>query len=301
MSYQIPASLFDRPVIILAAPRSGSTLLFETLAKAGDFWTIGGESHQIIEGLAELTPDSERVNSNRLTADNATQPVVTALQEGFAHRLRDRQGKRWASHLGIEELRLLEKTPKNALRQPFLEKVFSGAYYIYLYRDPRENISSMMDAWRSGRWVTYSGLENWSGMPWSLLLPPGWERLSGCPLEQVCALQWEAANRIIMDDLSALPPERWTAIDYHSLTQTSNAAIRRLCAFADISVDEKLSASLAKPLPLARYTLSRPKLEKWRKNEVAIQSVLESIQATDERAKEVLTCQERWGQSQVPE
>ncbi len=27
-------ALFDRPVIILAAPRSGSTLLFEILAKA---------------------------------------------------------------------------------------------------------------------------------------------------------------------------------------------------------------------------------------------------------------------------
>ncbi|GMR14634.1 MAG: hypothetical protein BMS9Abin30_0239 [Gammaproteobacteria bacterium] len=283
-----PETLFDRPVIILAAPRSGSTLLFETLAKATEVWTIGGESHQIIEGLVELSPGSGRVNSNRLTAGDATEQTINAIQKDFTRRLRDRQGRRWSESLGIKRLRFLEKTPKNALRQPFLDKIFPGAYYIYLYRDPRENISSMMDAWESGRWVTYPGLENWSGLPWSLLLPPGWERLSGCPLEQVCAFQWEAANRIILDDLSGLPPQRWTAIDYGSLTQTSDAAVRRLCAYLEISVDEKLSAKLAKPLPLARFTLSRPKPEKWRKNEAAIHSVLDSVQATDKRAKEVL-------------
>ncbi len=288
-------ALFDRPVIILAAPRSGSTLLFETLSKASEFWTIGGESHQVIEGRPELSPASGRVNSNRLTAADATAQTISAVQADFARRLRDRQGRRWSENLAIKRLRFLEKTPKNALRQPFLEQIFPSAYYIYLYRDPRENISSMMDAWESGRWATYPGLKNWSGQPWSLLLPPGWERLSGCPLEQVCAFQWEASNRIILDDLGAIPPQRWTAVDYRSLTQSSNTAVRRLCAFADISVDEKLAASLTRPLPLARYTLSRPKPEKWRKREAAIHSVLDSIQTTDNRAKEVLACQSKQG------
>jgi hypothetical protein len=286
-------TLFDRPVIILAAPRSGSTLLFETLAKASEFWTIGGESHPIIEGLAELSPESGQVNSNRLTAENATPQIISRLQTGFARRLRDRRGRTWVKNQDIEQLRLLEKTPKNALRQPFLEKVFPGALYIYLYRDPRENISSMMDAWRSGGWVTYPRLSNWSGLPWSLLLPPGWEQLSACPLEQVCAFQWEAANRIILDDLASLSPERWTAIDYGSLIQRSNETVRKLCEFSGISVTGRLAASLTRPLPLSRYTLSPPKPEKWRKNEAAIHSILDSVQATDKRAKEVLARQSK--------
>ena len=57
------AELFDRPVIILAAPRSGSTLLFETLAAAKDAWTIGGESHHVIEGLQSLNPNSGLIDS----------------------------------------------------------------------------------------------------------------------------------------------------------------------------------------------------------------------------------------------
>jgi len=286
-------ALFDRPVIILAAPRSGSTVLFETLAKASEFWTIGGESHQVIEHLAELTPESGRLTSNRLTAENATQQIVAALRLGFARRLRNREGKRWSANLGTGRLRFLEKTPKNALRQPFLERVFPDAYYIYLYRDPRENISSLMDAWQAGGWVTYPGLKGWTGLPWSLLLPPGWQQLNGCPLEQVCAFQWEAANRIILDDLAVIPPQRWTAVEYRSLTQNTSKTIQRLCKFLDISVDDKLAASLTRPLPLSRHTLSRPKPDKWRKNEAAIQSVLDSVQAVDARAREVLSRQSK--------
>ena len=38
-------ALFDRPIIILSAPRAGSTLLWETLAASSQVWTIGGEGH----------------------------------------------------------------------------------------------------------------------------------------------------------------------------------------------------------------------------------------------------------------
>ena len=55
--------VFDRPIFIVSAPRSGSTLLFEVLSKVRDIYTIGGESHQMIEQvpgagrvIAGLTP-----------------------------------------------------------------------------------------------------------------------------------------------------------------------------------------------------------------------------------------------------
>lgn len=46
-----PAPLFlnvplDRPVFIVSAPRSGSSMLFELLAQAPEVWTLGGESQQ---------------------------------------------------------------------------------------------------------------------------------------------------------------------------------------------------------------------------------------------------------------
>jgi hypothetical protein len=174
--------LFDRPVIVLAAPRSGSTLLFETLAEAPEVWTVGGESHRFIEGLRPLNPAFGQVDSNRLDASHAGDQVVRALRRRFARFLRDRDGREYFGNQHIERLRFLEKTPKNGLRQPFLEQVFPGALYVFLVRDPCPNISSMMEAWKSGRWVTYPRLRGWQGPPWSLLLPPGWQQLNGRPL-----------------------------------------------------------------------------------------------------------------------
>ncbi len=280
-------SLFDRPVIILAAPRSGSTLLFETLAEASGVWTIGGESHQIIEGIRALNPNSGEIDSNRLDASHASPQVVAFMRSRFARFLKDRDGREFFHHRDISSLRFLEKTPKNALRLPFLEQVFPGALYIYLYRDVRANLSSMMEAWRAGRWVTYPRLPNWQGPPWSLLLPPGWQELNGCPLEQICAFQWEQANRTILDDLQAIPESRWTTVSYQDLLDDSFGTVSRLCDFSGLAMDDHLASRLSKPLPLSRLTQTRPDANKWRKNEAAIESVLGSLQEIEARMQEV--------------
>jgi len=283
-----PGSLFDRPIIILAAPRSGSTLLFETLGEAPGTWTVGGESHQFIEGIRPLNPMSGQVDSNRLDAGHATGRITTLLRQRFARFLRDRDGRERVSHPDIQSLRFLEKTPKNALRQPFLDKVFPGALYVYLFRDPRPNISSMMEAWKAGRWITYPRLPGWRGPPWSLLLPPGWQALRGRPLAEICAFQWESANRIILDDLAALPAERWVACSYSDLTDRTAPAIERICRFAGLEVDERLQRRMGGELPLSRYTHTAPEPDKWRRNEDQILSVLESVEEVWERCERVL-------------
>ena len=269
------ARLFDRPVIVLAAPRSGSTLLFETLAEAPDLWTVGGESHQFIEGLRRLSPMGGYVDSNRLDSANSNERIIQALRQRFARFLRDRDGREYFHNQHIRSLRFLEKTPKNALRQPFLDKVFPGAFYVFLFRDPRPNISSMMEAWKSGRWVTYPRLRGWQGPPWSLLLPPGWQQLNGRPLADICAFQWASANRIILDDLQKLPADRWMACDYASLTDRTETTVGRICNFAKLEVDHRLQQRLRGELPLSRYTQTAPDPDKWRRNAAEILPLLD--------------------------
>lgn len=282
------SQLFDRPVIILAAPRSGSTLLFETLAEAPQLWTVGGESHQFIEGLRPLNPMAGAVDSNRLDEQQAEDRIVKLLRQRFARMLQDRNGRKFSLAEAQGSVRFLEKTPKNALRQPFLEKVFPGALYIWLLRDPRPNISSMMEAWKAGRWVTYPRLPGWSGPPWSLLLPPGWQEMNGRSLAEICAFQWEAANRIIMDDLGRLPPERWMAVGYDDVTDRTTQTIQRICHFAGLEMDEHLRRHVDGPLPYSRYTQTAPQKEKWRRNENLIQPVLEGIEATWSRCRKII-------------
>jgi hypothetical protein len=270
--------VFDRPVIILAAPRSGSTLLFETLAESPDAWTIGGESHQIIESVPALSPNSGAVLDNRLIAEHATAEIVALLRRRFTRFLRDRDGRDYARHRAPQPVRFLEKTPKNALRLPFLDAVFPDARYIFLFRDVRANLSSMIEAWRSGRWVTYPRLPGWQGPPWSLLLPPGWSALNGQSIERICAFQWASANRTLLSDLQRLPRERWTTVSYEDLTDDPAAAVERLCAFTGFAIDDRMRQRLGNPLPLSRLTQTRPDPDKWRRNEREIANVLDSLE-----------------------
>lgn len=274
--------VLERPVVILSAPRAGSTLLFETLAQAAGIYTIGGESHQLIESIAALRPGRGVVNSNRLTRRDATTAIVAELRRRFAQSIQDRDHQRPASGAHV---RLLEKTPKNALRVPFLLEVFPDAQFVFLQRDPRANLSSMMQAWRARGWITYRQLPGWPG-PWSLLLPPGYEQLRGRPLEEIVAFQWRAANETILDDLEALPRNRWTTVRYEALLADPRTEIGRILDFAGLAMDERLEAYLARPLPLSKHTQTRPDPDKWKLNAAEIERVLPQLAAITGRLHE---------------
>jgi hypothetical protein len=276
-----PRPRLDRPIIIVAAPRSGSTLLFETLACSAELWTLGGEAHWLVEGRPELAPGAPGIESNRLTAEHCTPELGERLQQDIVRHLRDAQGRRWQSEPAV---RLLEKTPKNALRVPFFDRLFPDARFIFLWRDPRENLASIIEAWRSGQWITYPQLPGWDG-PWSLLLPPGWGELRGKPLEEIAAYQWATTNELILDDLARLPAERGTMVSYAEFLADPAATVRRLCDFCDIGFGAELAARVAAPLPHARYTLTAPRHDKWEVHRAAIGRVLPSLQPIWDRLR----------------
>ncbi len=277
---------FDRPVIILAAPRSGSTLLFETLSQSAELWTIGGESHYLIESIARFNPLAPYCDSNALYADDATPELVQEIRMRFFHKLRDARGRSVFAYKDPvnSPLRLLEKTPKNALRVSLLNRVFPDALFIYLYRNPRENISSMMDAWRSGRFITYPSLPG-RNSPWSLLLPPGWQSYHEAPLEDIVAFQWRAANMSILQELGRLDPARWMAVSYGQQVGQPAETLQRICDFCQISAGGILNALSGGGSKLSRYTLSPPDKDKWRRNALSLEKILPGLRETMEYIK----------------
>jgi len=269
--------VFDRPVFIVSSPRSGSTLLFETLAQAGGLYTIGQESHALIEDMAKLNPGLLGYESNRLMASAATPEVARELRQRMWAQLRDRDG---AAPTGAP-VRVLEKTPKNALRVPFLAEVFPQARFVYLYREPRQTLSSMIEAWQSGRFRTYADLPGWEGSPWSMLLVPGWRDLKGRSLQQIVAAQWEITTQTLLDDLDALPAGRCQAVHYDAFLADPANEVARLCESLDLPWDRALDQAL----PLSRYTVSAPAADKWRRHADLIEEVLPALQATRDRAE----------------
>jgi hypothetical protein len=275
----VQRNLPARPVFIVSAPRSGSTLLFESMAVSPQVCTLGGEAHWLVEQFPELRPGAPGVDSNRLGGERVNADVAAQIGRSLWERMVDCERAAVSiDDLVTRNLRWFEKTPKNSLRIPFLNRLFPDALFVYLWRDPRGNVSSIMDAWRAGGWVTYPALDGWDG-PWSMILPPGWQALRGQPLEEIAAYQWERTNNIILDDLQVRPRERWAVVEYDEFVRDPASVLRGVCDFAGLEFDAALAARASAPLPESRSTLTPPEQEKWLHNEAAVNRVLPRLQA----------------------
>lgn len=271
--------LIDRPIFLVSTPRSGSTLLYETLEKAPALFATGNESHRLIENVPGLAPASRQWESNRLTAADVTPDRAGRLAEGFYRQLKDRSGQPARGRV-----RMLEKTPKNALRVPFFSGIWPDSHFIYLYRDVRETLYSMMEAWHSGHFRTYPELPGWRDGSWSLLLVPGWRKLKDLSLPEIVARQWAITTDILLDDLEQLDENKIQAIDYGAFLASPQAEIERVAAGLGLGWDRQLGDAL----PLSKTTVSRPDPQKWRRMEKEIQSVMPIVERADARARAFL-------------
>lgn len=280
-SLSTPRVRFDRPIFIIAAPRSGSTLLFETLTLNRELWSLGDESHKHFESIPSLRPTEQNL-TNRLTAEMATHDVIETLTKSFVADLRNTDGQLFAQLPALarpNEVRFLEKTPKNSLRIPFIVKAFPDALFIFLFRDAKQNISSLLDSWRSGGYVTYPRLPGWpANQPWSHLLIPGWQDLVNKSLAETVAQQWLVTNQTILDDLHEVPDRHWCAIEYNSLLANTVSELQRLCHFSQIIFGPRMHEVASKPLKLSKYTLTAPQPDKWKKNAAELEPVIPSTE-----------------------
>lgn len=118
-------------IFLLGTARSGTTFLGRTaLSHANELCYWGEPNHVWMHGHAYRRHD-------KLTAADASEPVKRYIRERFAERLE-------ASGAKV----LLEKTPANCLRLPFIREVFPEARFIYLRRDGRSVVRSAMKEWR---------------------------------------------------------------------------------------------------------------------------------------------------------
>ena len=270
----------EKPIFIIAAPRSGSTLLFETLMRHQQLWSLGDEGHAWIEKYPHLRPVQGGVASNRLTKANVNADLAQQLQQDMLRGLKSAQGDRVNSNSGA--IRLLEKTPKNCLRIPFIDAIYPDARYIYLYRDPKDSINSIIEGWRHQRFVTYGDVRMEHGR-WCFLRPPAWQEMINRPLHEIAAFQWQTCQDIILDDLACIDQSRWTICAFDELLDDAKGTISRLQKFCDLDPDPALEAYCDSPLPLSRYTQTAPAQGKWKQHQSAITAVFPSLQATIKR------------------
>lgn len=283
--YEVDDQVFKSPIILLSAPRAGSTLLYELLTNASALWSIRDESHHVLEAPPALRPEARGFGSHALTAVDADPVTAAALRSAFLMHMRDHAGKRYIE-APQERLRFVEKTPRNAFRIPFLNALFPDALFVFLLRDPVESISSMMELWENKNFHRSINLPGWSGpkgFRWCMALPPEWRELTGRPTAEIAAFQWRACNEAIMDGLEAIPGERWCTLNYADLLSDTQTQIRRICEFAGIPYDEGLAQVLSGKLAHSSRVISPPSSDKVQKNRAAIDPVMPSLHDTVER------------------
>jgi hypothetical protein len=275
------SDFFDRPLVILSPPRSGSTLLYELLTRADGVWSLGGESHGVIEELGGLDPMDGRVRCNRLTQGEADDETIATLRTGFLLGARDAAGVRYldcSPAARPASIRFIEKTPKNMLRVPFLRAVFPSARFVLLLREPREALSSMIEAWESGKFITYPSLPGFRG-PWSMLLPDAYQSVSDEPIDVCAAFQWREALRVAFADLRTLPAGHVGVVTYEELTREPAAVVRRIAALAELDLETAIRFAEREKLPISTHTLSKPAPEKWRRHARRMKPFLRELDA----------------------
>ncbi len=139
-------------------------------------------------------------------------------------------------------------------------------------RDPRETISSMIEGWRSGRFVTYRDLPGWSGPQWSFLLVPEWRSLDGLPLGRLVAEQWARAADAMLDAVDTLGPSRCVIARYEQLWRYPDQTLAEICSRLGVPWDNKVDS-----LPMSAHTLTPPAPGKWKQNSSVIEEARELI------------------------
>ncbi len=196
-----------------------------------------------MEGLEGPEPGPE---GNRLGA---------AEGERHADGLRARLGRVFPerdnpNRPGDAAPRLLDASPRNALRVRFLDAVFPDALFVYIARSPAEALAESLAAWERGAAVTYPELPGWEGPAWSFLLVPGWEELRGRELAEIVAEQWARAAEALLADLGELAPERWCVAELEALLADPAEELQRLYRFLGVGFHHGVSTPFARAAQL---------------------------------------------------
>jgi hypothetical protein len=183
-------------------------------------------------------------------------------------------------------IRLLEKTPENCLRLPFLLALFPDAQIIYLVRDGRSNVNSLIEGWKQPHLFPGYQVPERLTIPgytrgrWAFTLIPGWRDLINSPLEEVCAWQWVRCNEAVLThrEQTQVP---YLTVRYEDLVSDPATVLPRITDF--VGIDLECVAHYAQRLPQINV-VSTPERLKWqRQNPQGIRRVLPIIEPMMER------------------
>ncbi|RMF39966.1 MAG: sulfotransferase [Anaerolineae bacterium] len=274
------------PIFILAPPRSGSTFLFECLRRAENVLAPQQESDHVWWRLFPYRPPdfNDFVSAEKATPENIhalrRQLLASALRVNFSGHL-----LAWHTLTSLlahpHRYRLLDKTIANCFHLEFLQRAYPTGRYIFLVRDPRATISSMIEGWEHVEMMGKPQLD--ALIPpgsrithWNYPAPPGWQEQTTRPLVEICAWSWRQHIEYALSFVET-HPEATVWLRYEDLFTEPLKVIQKASAQLDLRLSS-VALEYATRRPFSRTTISAPSKEKWRRiHKDEIEHVLPTI------------------------
>ena len=250
-------------------PASSAYMLraFEQGAAPGTFWQHVGRLRKRLGGSRRYRAIKKR---GRTQATGAAASSSLPQQGLDAIRAYVRARNRLFPARG--PVRLVEKTPENCLRLPFLLALFPDARVLYLTRDGRSNVHSLLEGWKQPHMFPGYPVPEKLAIPgytrdrWAFTLIPGWRELAHSTLEEVCAWQWIRCNEAVLAHQVATQGHvPYLTIRYEDLIAQPAQVLPRVAAFLELDFERDLGR-YAEHLPQIN-AVSTPDRDKWRRQD----------------------------------
>ncbi|MCX8049619.1 MAG: sulfotransferase [Methylohalobius sp.] len=245
----------NRPIFVVGCSRAGTTLVYKTLSESAHLGSLHKETHDF---WASLHPLEERgFDSHVIPPEAACEADRKAVSRLFY------------SHTG--KLRFVDKNNQNGLSIPYLHALFPDAYFVYVKRNPGDNIHSLIEGWKKpevfGLWAkdlpAQVNIEEGKFRRWCFFLPPGWRKYLNASIEEVCALQYRAMNAAILK-AKALVKNRWCEVFYEDILVEPVGSFTKVFAAVDVPFDDSLRRHCQVVLQNPYNAFSRVGIDKWK-------------------------------------
>jgi len=216
-----------RPVFVVGLPGAGGGDVLASLAQLATMRATAGD--EPFAAVPDFRAAERGWDSDRLTEQDARIGWIAAFETALlATGTGDGSGT--PDEVGA---RLAHYSDGNVLRAGFLAAAYPRAKFVVVERDRGDSLAAATSAWESGAAVSHPDLPGWLGPRWSGPLTPGWRALRGLPLGDVVAGQYEAAARVLAEDLASVSQSRVITVEYEQWLADPEAGRAQVAAFLD--------------------------------------------------------------------
>ncbi len=208
--YWLKDEISQRPIIVLGAPNSGTTMFVRALDQHPD----------LVNRSEERVLWNPRFHEQELTSDYRSAEDASAWKKFVI------QGNFVYFYRVLGHKRIVNKHPENSLRIEFLQRIFPEAYFVHLLRDGRAVVNSNLK--RSSSEKPFAG--------W--VMPPDWENYEHKETAEQFAYMWKCC----VDTIQAAAPKlnNFKEIRYEDLAAGQEEIFRDLFQWLQVTADERV-------------------------------------------------------------